>query len=259
MLRQRTGFPADEELVICTVTQVQPHCVFCRLDEYDRSGLIHISEIAPGRIRNIREYVTETKKVVCKVLRVDQQKGHIDLSLRRVNEMQRRGKLNEIKQEQLAEKIVEQCARNLNKVPLDVYTKVAQPLLDQYGGLFPAFEEVSQGKLALETLGIEKTLAKAMTEAIVQRIKPPIVDIHGDLTITSYAPNGIELVRNALTKAENVAGKPVIRYKGAGIYHIKVTAGTYKDAEKTLKQAVDNTTNELQKEKATVTWVRHEA
>jgi translation initiation factor 2 subunit 1 len=259
MLRQRTGFPAEEELVICTVTQVQPHCVFCRLDEYDRTGLIHISEIAPGRIRNIREYVQEEKKIVCKVLRIDQQKGHIDLSLRRVNEMQRRGKLNEIKQEQLAEKIVEQCARQLNKVPLDVYTKISTPIIDAYGGLFPAFEAVSQGKLALETLGIEKALAKAMTEAILQRIKPPIVEIHGDLTVTSYAPNGIELIRDALMKAEAVPGKPQIRYKGAGIYHIKVTAENYKDAEKSLKGAVDTATTTLEKAKATVHWARHES
>jgi len=68
MLLKKTGFPEDEELVLCTVTGINPHSVFCTLDEYGgRTGMIHISEVAPGRIRNIREYVTKGKKVVCKV------------------------------------------------------------------------------------------------------------------------------------------------------------------------------------------------
>src|SRR3989338_3106883 len=107
MLLEKKGFPAEEELVLCTVTNVQFHSVFVTLDEYNsRTGMIHISEVAPGRIRNIRDFVIEGKKVVCKVLRINQEKGHIDLSLRRVNESQKQLKLNEIKQEQFAENIL---------------------------------------------------------------------------------------------------------------------------------------------------------
>ena len=90
MLLRKAGFPEDSELVICTVTKINPGSVFVNIDEYDRSGLIHISEISPGRIRNIRDYVKEGKKVVCKVLHVDSNKGHIDLSLRRVSDGQRK-------------------------------------------------------------------------------------------------------------------------------------------------------------------------
>ena len=93
MLLKKEGFPEEDELVICTVTSVHHSSVFTNLDEYGRTGLIHISEISPGRIRNIRDYVVEGKKVVCKVLRVDKEKGHIDLSLRRVKEMQKKNKV----------------------------------------------------------------------------------------------------------------------------------------------------------------------
>ena len=84
MLLKKEGFPEEDELVMCTVTQVQFHSVFVTLDEYDKGGMIHISEVSPGRIRNIRDFVREGKKIVCKVLRVNEEKGHIDLSLRRV-------------------------------------------------------------------------------------------------------------------------------------------------------------------------------
>ena len=96
MLYRRIGFPEDGELVLCTVTKVQSHSVFVRLDEFDKGGMIHISEVSPGRIRNIRDFVKEDKIIVCQVLRVSRERGYIDLSLRRVNDNQKRKKLEEI-------------------------------------------------------------------------------------------------------------------------------------------------------------------
>src|SRR5210317_1898406 len=103
MLLQKKGFPLEDELVLCTVTNIHFHSVFAKMDEYDnKTGLIHISEISPGRIRNIRDYVVEGKKVICKVLKIDEGRGHIDLSLRRVNDGQKREKNSQLKQEQKA-------------------------------------------------------------------------------------------------------------------------------------------------------------
>jgi translation initiation factor 2 subunit 1 len=69
MLYHKTGIPEDSELVLCTVNKVLPNSVFVTLDEYGIDGLIHISEVSPGRIRNIRDFVKEGKKVVCKILK----------------------------------------------------------------------------------------------------------------------------------------------------------------------------------------------
>ena len=74
MLLKKKGFPEEDEIVICTVTKIHFHSVFVNLDEYGRSGLIHISEVSPGRIRNLRDFVVEGKKVVCKVLRIDEER-----------------------------------------------------------------------------------------------------------------------------------------------------------------------------------------
>ncbi|MBI2549900.1 S1 RNA-binding domain-containing protein, partial [Candidatus Woesearchaeota archaeon] len=117
MLLKKKGFPEDNELVFCTVTSVQSHSVFVKLEEYGLSGMIHISEVAPGRVRNIRDFVVENKPAVCKVIGINKERGHIDLSLRRVTEGLRRAKLNEIKQEQKAEKIVELVAKQLSVQP----------------------------------------------------------------------------------------------------------------------------------------------
>jgi translation initiation factor 2 subunit 1 len=259
MLLRKEGYPETDTLVLCTVGEIGQHGVFCSLDEYgSRSALIHISEIAPGRIRNIREYVKEGKKVVCRVLATNPEKGHIDLSLRRVNETQRRGKLNEVKQEQLAESIVEHVARQRKEEPRKVYEVLAGKLLPAYGRLYPVFEEVALAGGSFEQHGIPKELAGQLTEAVQQRIKPPHVEVKGELRLTSHAPNGVEIVRAALQKAESVPGKPVIRYRGGGTYRVVVASDDYRKAERTLKEAVDACLQYAKSQKAAAEFVRIE-
>ena len=101
MYYKKQGLPEEDEIVMCTVKKILPHSVFVSLDEYNNlEGMIHISEISPGRIRNLRDFVTEEKKIVCKILKVNKEKKQIDLSLRRVNQSQRINKSKEYKQEQ---------------------------------------------------------------------------------------------------------------------------------------------------------------
>jgi len=238
LLLKKEGFPEEDELVLCTVSGVQFHSVFVNLDEYGKSGLIHISEIAPGRIRNIRDYVVEGKKVVCKVLRIDTQKGHIDLSLRRVNEAQKRNKLNQIKQEQLSEKIIEFVAKQNKQKFSDLYNKLADKLLDKYPTMFEAFEDVVSGKLDLSKV-IDSKTAKPLIELIKQRIKPPEVVVGGEITLSCSEPNGVELIKEGLKKAGEQKNDADIKYKGTGNYSIWVKAEDYKTAEKLLKKSLD--------------------
>ena len=115
MLYHRQGIPEENEIVLCKVSKIFPNSVFVDILEYGKSGLIHISEIAPGRIRNLREYVTPDRQIVCKVLRIDREKGHIDLSLRRVNSHEQSEKLEEIKQELKAEQLVKNLSAKLKR------------------------------------------------------------------------------------------------------------------------------------------------
>ena len=84
MTERKPEYPEVGDLVIATIETVVTYGVYANLDEYNKRGLLHISEISSSWIRNIRDFVREGQKVVLKVLRVSLEKGHIDLSLRRV-------------------------------------------------------------------------------------------------------------------------------------------------------------------------------
>ncbi len=235
MFLKKKSFPEIDEFVYCTVTSVQSHSVFVKLEEYGVGGMIHISEVAPGRIRNIRDFVVENKPVVCKVIGINQERGHIDLSLRRVTESQRRAKVNDIKQEQKAEKIVELVAKQLDITPLELYNQISEKISEKFSSLFEAFMAVSKGQVLISELGIPEQVSKALGDAVMQRIKPPVVEVKGKLAITSYDADGISVVKDALKLAlqEGVS----VSYLGGGTYLLKVTAGNYKVAEQVMEKA----------------------
>ena len=86
----------EDDILMCTVTKIEGTTVFIKT-ESGETGTIVFSEIAAGRIRNIRQHVTPNKKIVCKVLRVS--KGNLELSLRRVTATEREQILDEYKKE----------------------------------------------------------------------------------------------------------------------------------------------------------------
>ncbi|MFC1768412.1 translation initiation factor IF-2 subunit alpha [Nanoarchaeota archaeon] len=247
MLLIKKGFPEEGELLMCTVTNIQYHSVFVNIDEYKKTGLIHISEIAPGRIRNIRNYVEEGKKVICKVLKIDKEKGHIDLSLRRVNEGQKRVKVSEIKQQQMCEKMIENIAKAQKKDPIKTFTEISDKLLEKYPSIYTAFEDVASDKIKLSDFGIDAKISEALTEVIKSRIKESIVTISGDFKLHSFDSNGIDIIKETLKKLKGKQTKVV--YAGSGTYKVTVTASDYKEAEKILEKATEEALEYIHKKK----------
>lgn len=225
--------PEEGEFVICTVTKVQSHSVFAKLNDFGKSGMIHISEIAPGRIRNIRDYVAEGRIIVCKVLRINHEKGHIDLSLRRVGENQRREKINEMKQEQKAEKIIEHVAHNMGVNKDELFKKIQKPIFENYPNVYSCFADSVNNENLFKEIGFPDDVIGPLMEVIKQRIKPQKVEIDGRLKVTSYESDGVEKIKEFLKeiKDENID----ISYLGAGTYSFKIKDDDYKSAEKKIK------------------------
>tara|TARA_Y100000310_G_scaffold73179_1_gene69344 strand:- start:341 stop:1120 length:780 start_codon:yes stop_codon:yes gene_type:complete len=258
MLLQKQGFPEEDSLVLCVVTAVHHHSVFVKLEEYGKSGLIHISEVSPGRIRNIRDYVREGKVVVCKVLRIHQERGHIDLSLRRVNEGQRRNKMEEIKKEQFAEKMIQGVAKQFNVNGDQLYKRIFEIISKDYDVVYPYLEAVSEGTEDVSKLDIDDKIAKALAETVAEKIKPVIVSIQGRFTLRSYAEDGLVRIKDTLVAAEKTSKDVEISYEGAGNYKVIVSSTDFKDAEKKLSKVVDQVTKVFDKNHDMSKYVRIE-
>src|SRR3989344_7066847 len=122
------------DIVMCTVDRIVGTVVFVRihLRNKELEGSIITSEIAPGRIRNLRDYVFPNKKIVCKVLRITGDR--IDLSLRRVSLKEQK----EIKEREKQE-------RNYKSIIKGIAGKDAESIIKEIlkeGSVYNFFEEI---------------------------------------------------------------------------------------------------------------------
>ena len=85
------------DILICNVEKIVGTTVFVEIVGTKMPGTIILSEIAAGRIRNLRDYVVPKKTIICKVLRI--MNDHIELSLRRVKEKEQKEVLEKNKLE----------------------------------------------------------------------------------------------------------------------------------------------------------------
>ena len=256
MLLKKKGFPEEDILVLVTVTKVNPNSVFVTLDHYEkRTGLIHISEISPGRIRNIRDYVVEGKKIVCKILRVDREKGHIDISLRRVTEIQKRNFLNDIKQEQKAEKLLQFFAEK-NKISVVDLNKIVFNIGKDYNFVFDFFRDIVENVVKVEDT-INIPIAKKLEEFVREKIQPEEVVVKGKLKVSFFDSDGVSEIKSLFK--EVMDDQTEVRYLGAGVYSFEVKAKEFKDAEKLLKQKLDKVESFVEQKKGVFSFERIEA
>jgi len=240
-MARQNEFPEEGELVVCTVQNVKNFGAFVTLDEYGaKEGFIHVRDVATGWVKYIRDYVREGQKVVCKVLGVDSSKGHIDLSLKSVNEHQRREKVQQWKNETKAEKLLEIVASRLEKTPDQCWDEFGTELVDKFGTLYGAFESCAVEADALESVDLSGDWTDAFVEVAKENVTPPFVQISGTLELRCPEPDGVERIKAALKKGQESSEEElVIQYVGAPRYRMVMTAPDYKTAEESMKAATN--------------------
>ncbi|TGB02175.1 S1 domain-containing post-transcriptional regulator GSP13 [Halobacillus salinus] len=67
------------------VTGIQPYGAFVALDE-NVQGLVHISEVTHGYVKDINEHLSEGDEVQVKILNIDEAKNKYSLSIRATQE-----------------------------------------------------------------------------------------------------------------------------------------------------------------------------
>jgi len=247
----RKDYPDEGELIVGSIIKVQNYGAFVSLDEYpDREGFIHIAEVATGWVKRIRNHIKEKQKVVCKVMHVDKSKNHVDLSLKRVNEHQRREKIQEWKNARKAERLLEMVSKRLGISAEQCYRKFGNDLIKKYGSLYAAFEEILYDVENVRNDGFSGTWLADFETIAKDNISIQFVEITGHLEVNSWLPDGVNHIRDAFLNAEQSGFEDVdikIKYIGAPQYMITVKAPDYKIAEDELKKAVDKISTYIKK------------
>ncbi len=237
--------PEEGELVIIKIKKILPYGAFCTLEEYtNKEGFVHISEVASRWIKNIHEFLSEGKTDVAKVIKVDTHKGQIDLSLKQVTEAEKRRKLDFVRKDRRANKLIEQIGKQ-TKLKEKEIEDIKDILSDEFGELYGALEEISsEGKKALKDIKLPKKFEEMLITVSKKAVKKPKAIIIGVLNITVYEPNGVEIIKKLIGKIKNPKNAKIeISYLGSPKYELKIEADDYKTAEKTLEKFIKNIEN----------------
>lgn len=252
--------PEEGELVLATAREITAHGVYLTLDEYsDLRGFLHISEISTGWVRHIERYVKAGQKIVVKVVRISKTRHEVDVSLRQVTGDERKQKLIEVKQTDRADTVLDAVKTKL-AIGDDEILKIKSAMSQEFGNLYDALVEVARkGSKALEKLNLGEQYLGVIESVAKEKIPVPTVEVRGIISATCPLPNGVEVLREALTAADGAKGSSTtvtITYVGAPRYRIAVAAENYKVAEKVLETAVEKVREMIEKGKGSFSFKR---
>lgn len=194
-------YPLIDTCVMVQVVRVMETAAYCKLLEYNGiEGMILLSEVSQKRIRSLIKEIRVGQFVVCLVLRVDEEKGTIDLSKRRVQNDERAEFIAMYSQSKMVHSALRQLSNMHQKPMLELCEKVSWPLYKQFPHANDAFKQyVNDGKCeAIDNLDLDDNLKKILLETIKRKLAPQATKLKAKIEVTCFEYAGIEAVKESL-------------------------------------------------------------
>jgi len=197
-------YPEVDSYVMVNVKQIAEMGAYVKLLEYDNiDGMILLSELSRRRIRSIQKLIRIGRNEVVIVLRVDKEKGYIDLSKRRVSPED----VVKCEERYNKSKAVHSIMRHVaeaTQTPLEeLYEKIAWPLDKKYGHSHDAFKISISNPDAWNDIDFpNETVKKELQQYISKKLTPAPTKVRADIEVTCFSYEGIGAVKTALRTAE---------------------------------------------------------
>lgn len=222
--------------------------------EYDGiEGMILLSELSRRRIRSVQKLIRVGRNEVVVVMRVDPDKGYIDLSKRRVSAEEVVKCEEQYEKGRAVDSILTQVAKRRNVPTESLYEQVAWPLQRKYGHAYEAFKlSIQEPEVVFGPLDIEADTLAELKHTIARRLTPKPVKVRADIEVRCFAYNGIEAIRKALKAGEALSTEAVpikVRLVAPPLYVMSTTSTDKSAAIETMEKAVEAINQTITEEK----------
>ncbi|KAL1305377.1 hypothetical protein AAFC00_002271 [Neodothiora populina] len=197
-------FPEIDSFVMVNVKQIAEMGAYVKLLEYDNiDGMILLSELSRRRIRSIQKLIRVGRNEVVVVLRVDKEKGYIDLSKRRVSPEDIVKCEERYNKSKMVHSIMRHVAEKTNTPIEELYQTIGWPLNKKYGHAVDAFKlSITNSDVWSEIAFPNDVVKEELTSYIGKRLTPQPTKVRADVEVTCFGYEGIDAVKNALRCAE---------------------------------------------------------
>ncbi|KAJ8145903.1 hypothetical protein OXX80_003391 [Metschnikowia pulcherrima] len=244
-------YPEVDEVVMVNVQEIAEMGAYVKLLEYDNiEGMVLLSELSRRRIRSIQKLIRVGKNEVAVVLRVDKEKGYIDLSKRRVSAEDIVKCDERYNKSKAVHSILRHCAEKYNISLEKLYQTVGWPLSRKFGHAYDAF------KLSITDPAIFADIEAPSTEIldelklyISRRLTPQAIKVRADVEVSCFAYEGIDAIKTALKTAEAESTEQMqvkAKLVAAPLYVISTQALDKNQGVALLEKAIEKVTASIE-------------
>jgi len=204
----KNHYPEIDDVVMVNVRYLKEMGAYGNLLEYhDIEGMILLSELSRRRIRSINKLIRVGRQECVVVIRVDKDKGYIDLSKRRVSPeevvkceakfanaktvnsiLRHVGELMGYKSDEELEALYEKTAWYFD-------SKHKKP-----GFSYEMFKHAVQNPTVLDELDIDEETKKCLYDNICRKLTPAQTKLRADIEVQCTYYDGVDAVKRALKK-----------------------------------------------------------
>ena len=159
------------------------------------------------------------------------------MSLKRVSDQLKKGKIQEYKRQNAAIAMVKLISDKMNTSPKVIRDQIEVELTDYFGSMYNAFEEMAAiGPEVLNEFDFPKELVAVIYEIAETTIQVNKVVISSTLGIRSFASDGVDQIRSLLQSAEAEVDKfpeidSEITSVGAPSYRVHLEGFSYDEVD----------------------------
>uniref|UniRef100_A0A0N5AAJ8 Eukaryotic translation initiation factor 2 subunit 1 n=1 Tax=Syphacia muris TaxID=451379 RepID=A0A0N5AAJ8_9BILA len=212
-------FPEIEDTVMVNVVEIAEMGAYVKLLEYNnKEGMILLSELSRRRIRSVNKLIRVGRNECVVVIRVDEEKGYIDLSKRRVYSkdlIQCEDRFSKAKAvNSILRHVAEQLGYTEDQQLEDLYARTAwyfDEKMKKKAAAFDIFKKAISDPTVLDECQITDDVKEKLLEDIRKRLTPQLLKIRADIEVSCFAYDGIDAVKEALIKGQECStnGIPV--------------------------------------------------
>lgn len=200
-------YPEVDEVVMVNVQQIEEMGAYVKLLEYNNiEGMVLLSELSRRRIRSIQKLIRVGKNEVVVVLRVDKEKGYIDLSKRKASAEEIVKCEERYNKSKSVHSILRHCAEKF-QVPLEIlYEQIGWPLSRKYGHSYDAFKLSITDPSIWNDIdqSVDPNILNELKTYISRRLTPQAIKVRADINVSCFSYDGIDAIQKALKAAEDL-------------------------------------------------------
>ncbi|KRX14118.1 Eukaryotic translation initiation factor 2 subunit 1 [Trichinella nelsoni] len=201
-------YPQVEDTVVVTVRSIAEMGAYVSLLEYNNiEGMILLSELSRRRIRSVNKLIRVGRSECVVVIRVDEDKGYIDLSKRRVYTKdlieceERFAKAKAVYS--ILRHVADQLGYDSDNQLEDLLNRTAWHFDRKYNkkaASYEVFKKAVNDESVLDECDIDDATKEKILENIRKRLTPQAVRIRADVEVSCFGYDGIDAVKAALSE-----------------------------------------------------------